>query len=219
MSKKTNNNFLGFFTMKKGLIIILGAVIDSISLVTENSYPINYEEINYTPVPIVQEANLEKIVEEKIIFNEPKVETRESIADYINEIYKTLQVPDYISKKFIKKIIKKESDNYTHAVSPVGAKGLMQLMQEAWESVDRKNYHTYVFDSKANIEAGVKYFLHLDKYLENNYPNWSNLSSGEKRGLISAAYNGGIGRLEKRNWEIEYMPEETQKYVKDVYTD
>ena len=40
-----------------------------------------------------------------------------------------------------------------------------------------------------------------------------NLSDEDKRRLNSAAYNGGLFRLEKGNWDIESMAAETTGYV------
>ena len=83
---------------------MLGAVIETISLGAKDSYSIG--EIQYEPIPIIREApSLEERIEEKIVFSEPKIETERDIADYINEAYKTSEIPDYISKRFIKKII------------------------------------------------------------------------------------------------------------------
>ncbi len=191
-------------------LVILGTIIDSFSLGTEK----NFLKIDKTPIIQKMAPDLEKIIFQR----QPKIETKENINSYINETYKNLQIPDHITKRFIKKVINAESDNYTHAISPVGARGLMQLTQVAWKQVEKEDYYNHSFDPKLNIEVGIKYLLHLDKYLENNYPGWNSLPANEKRRLMSAAYNGGIGRLEKRKWEIENMPKETQRYVKDVYT-
>ena len=45
---------------------------------------------------------------------------------------------------------------------------------------------------------------------------WERLSSEERKRLVLAGYNGGVGRLRKNEWKIEKMPQETRNYVEKV---
>ena len=190
-------------------IVIIGTIIESVSLGTEKSFS-TYE---------FSEASLERIAEEAQAFKLSRIENT-GINKCLDEAYKKLSLPHYINKKFIKSVINAESNKYIHAVSPAGARGLMQLTQDAWGEVEKeKNFFEYSFDPQSNIETGIRYMLYLDRYLKNNHLNWEELSQKEKRKLLSAAYNGGIKRLERREWSIEHMPSETKKYVEKVYTE
>jgi len=112
-------------------------------------------------------------------------------------------------------IARRESSFMTDARSPVGAKGLMQLMPNTAKqlkhgSVSRK----YLYNAENNIKLGTKY---LRKLLDKNKGN---------QVLATASYNAGpyrVGRWLKNSkampadiW-IETIPfKETRNYVKSV---
>ena len=86
-----------------------------------------------------------------------------------------------------------------NAVSSCGAVGLMQLMPETAAQLGVTN----PFDPGENIMAGTRYLrLLLDRY------------RGDLK-LALAAYNWGMGNLEKRP---EAMPDETKNYIAQVET-
>ncbi len=92
-------------------------------------------------------------------------------------------------------IIKVESDFDHKAVSPAGARGLMQLMPDT-----ARMYHiTDIFDPGQNIHAGVRHFSYLMKRCGNDIP------------LALAAYHAGLSRVRLRmsvpeiNSTIQYV--------------
>ncbi len=102
-----------------------------------------------------------------------------------------------VDESLIHALIKVESDYDIHAVSPVGAKGLMQLMDKTAELYKVKD----PFDPEENIRAGVKHLkMLIDKYKDT-----------EK---ALAAYNAGETAVEKYNGIPPYR--ETKRYVKKI---
>lgn len=97
--------------------------------------------------------------------------------------------------KLVQAIIQVESRGDPRAVSPKGAKGLMQLMPSVLKAYQVED----PFDPLANLEAGVR---HL-KYLLGEFSG--NLS------LALAAYNAGPANVKKYRG-IPPFPE-TQKYL------
>lgn len=79
------------------------------------------------------------------------------------------------------------------AVSPVGAKGIMQVMDPTYKEIKRKNKTVLgnVFEVRWNIEAGIYY----DSYL---YGQWSSPRPElDRLALMCASYNAGIGNILK----------------------
>jgi len=96
-------------------------------------------------------------------------------------------------------IMHQESSFKSHAVSPKGARGLMQLMPFTASRYGVTN----IFDPKQNIEGGARYlrFL-LDQF------------NGDVN-LALAGYNAGEGAVEKYGWRIPPYSE-TQEYVRRI---
>ncbi len=133
----------------------------------------------------------------------------------LRDIRKNSFVPDYISPKYIRAVIKVESSDCKNLVSKKDAKGCMQLIKEAWEEVEKnRDYDKYSQDNKVNIKVGINYLNWLNKRFENNYFSWSNLPDYRKQELLSSAYNGGFEGLRKNNFISKYN--ETKLYVKKV---
>ncbi|MFA5032239.1 MAG: flagellar hook-basal body complex protein [bacterium] len=94
-------------------------------------------------------------------------------------------------------IIQAESSGNPNAVSPKGAKGLMQLMDSTASMMGVNDS----FDPEENVLGGAKYFRSLlDQF-------------GDVK-LALAAYNAGPGTVKKYNGIPPYK--ETQKYVDKV---
>jgi soluble lytic murein transglycosylase-like protein len=102
-----------------------------------------------------------------------------------------------VEKSMIYSIISQESYGNPNAVSPVGAKGLMQLMDATAKELGVKDS----FDIEENIFAGTKYFRQMkDRYKD------------DEKAL--AAYNAGPANVDKYNGIPPFK--ETQKYISRI---
>lgn len=123
-----------------------------------------------------------------------------------------------VDEKLIYAIIKNESNFDSNAISRVGAKGLMQIMETTAEDVAKElNLEEYdLFSPEDNIKIGTKYFAYLkEKYGEDS--------------LALAAYNAGFGTVD--TWiadgiissdgtDYENIPyKETNMYVRKILRD
>lgn len=102
-----------------------------------------------------------------------------------------------VDPNLVKAMIKQESSFKAKAVSPAGAKGLMQLTPDTAREMGVNN----VFDPEQNIEGGVKYISKMLKKYNGNTK------------LALAAYNAGSGNV--KNGKIPQNGE-TPKYVNAV---
>jgi soluble lytic murein transglycosylase-like protein len=103
-----------------------------------------------------------------------------------------------IEPALIKAIIKAESNFNHRAVSPKGARGLMQLMPATASSLQVQDS----FHPEKNIEGGVKYLRYLLNYFNGNLP------------LALAAYNAGENAVIRHRGVPPYR--ETQVYIQRV---
>jgi soluble lytic murein transglycosylase-like protein len=103
-----------------------------------------------------------------------------------------------VEPKLIRSVIEQESAFHACAISPKGAKGLMQLMPA---TIDQFKVGD-AFDPQQNIEAGATYLRQLlDKY------------KGDLK-LALAAYNSGPATVDKTGAIPDIK--ETQDYVEGV---
>ena len=140
------------------------------------------------------------------------------ISKMVHDIYRFApHKPDYLNEEFLREIIQAESGYDTRAESKKGARGLMQLMPATWKDIEKKrSYDEYVFDPRTNLKVGIKYLLLINKQFEKDYDGWENLNQEEKRARVLSAYNAGISRFKKEDWQLENMPKETRKYVGNI---
>lgn len=112
-----------------------------------------------------------------------------------------------------------ESNLDSKAVSPVGAKGIMQILPTTFDEIKGENPSYLVLENpRWNIAAGIFYDRNL-------YRKWRKpLPSGERLFLAFSSYNAGYGRVlkavkrtgnKKYSWsEVKhYLPSETKGYV------
>jgi hypothetical protein len=96
-------------------------------------------------------------------------------------------------------VMHQESSFKSRAISPKGARGLMQLMP-----LTAARYGvTNIFDPKQNIEGGARYLHFLLDHFDGDI------------NLALAGYNAGEGAVEKYGWRIPPYSE-TQEYVRRI---
>lgn len=126
-----------------------------------------------------------------------------------------------VDKALIYAVIKTESNFNPNAVSSAGAIGLMQLMPETFEWI-QKYYtedNTYTVDDIDNYQVNIDYGTHLLSILLKMYKN---------EDTAICAYNAGVGNVDSWLKNPEYSDdginlknipiEETDNYLKKVNT-
>jgi hypothetical protein len=115
-----------------------------------------------------------------------------------------------VDSSLVKAVIQQESEFNHQAVSPAGAKGLMQLM----DGTGRGFGVTNPFDPKQNVDAGTHFLSNLIQKYNGN------------EGVALAAYNAGPGRVDRLGikndqdlaTKLHLLPKETQAYVSQVFS-
>jgi soluble lytic murein transglycosylase-like protein len=151
--------------------------------------------IHLTNVPTDTDVKYVLVMREKRVLFDKNLGA--DISKYDSLIEKASQKYN-VESALIKAIIKAES-NFNHmAVSPKGAKGLMQLMPSTASSLQvRDSFHP-----ENNIEGGVRYLRYLLRYFNDSLP------------LALAAYNAGENAVIRHGGIPPYR--ETQTYVQRV---
>ena len=72
-----------------------------------------------------------------------------------------------VDPSLVAAVIEQESRFHKNAISPVGARGLMQLMPRTGRWMGARD----LYDAEQNIDAGVKYIKYLDKRFNGNLKN------------------------------------------------
>jgi hypothetical protein len=103
-----------------------------------------------------------------------------------------------VDPRFIHAVIQQESKYKSDATSPVGARGLMQLMPATAKRFDCNDLN----DEACNVEAGTKYLAWLLKRFDGDVK------------LALAGYNAGEGSVDKYQGVPPYP--ETQNYVNKI---
>ncbi len=114
-----------------------------------------------------------------------------------------------VDSSLVKAVIQQESEFNHQAVSPAGAKGLMQLMDGTGSGFGVTN----PFDPKQNVDAGTHFLSNLIKKYNGN------------EGVALAAYNAGPGRVDRLGIKtdqdlankLHLLPRETQGYISKVF--
>lgn len=146
---------------------------------------------------IVDEGIDDEISKNKVGQNSISIKLEERISDY-DEFIKEASQKYSVPENLIKSVISAESFGKSDAVSKVGAKGLMQLMDGTSKDLGVND----PFNPKENILGGTKYLrLMMDKF-DNNLEN------------VLSAYNAGPGNVIKHNGVPPFQ--ETKSYINRV---
>ena len=153
------------------------------------------KELFYQPALRITKVFIDKI---PIVKNNPIVEMYQKKLSPYNHIINKEAKNNSIDTNLVKAVILCESDGNPQAVSSVGAKGLMQLMDGTAIDMGISD----IFDPAQNIKAGVKYLSILKKRFESDIDS------------TLAAYNAGLQNVIKYNGIPPFK--ETINYVKKV---
>lgn len=158
---------------------------------------------------IKEEIGYSKVPEETFYIN------RNEVGKIIDSLYAQPKSPRFISAKEYLKFVNKESNFDLYAYNEKsGASGLAQIRKNTWDEVfPNLDFYKNRFDSRLNLEAGVKYISWLERAISKKYSNWSDLDVQEKKKLVIAGYNWGIGNLKNNGWDLQRSPKETKKYI------
>src|SRR6266852_2336611 len=119
----------------------------------------------------------------------------------LDQLVREAAAKNRLDPDFVASVIRAESNFKPHAVSPKGARGLMQLMPSTAAELGVAD----AFDPKANIEAGT---AHLNALL--------NMYHDDPVKAL-AAYNAGAHRVEQYHGVPPYR--ETQLYIARIVRD
>ncbi len=103
-----------------------------------------------------------------------------------------------VEPALVKAVIRAESNFNRLAVSPAGARGLMQLMPKTARRIGVRN----VYDARDNIEGGIRHLRELLDRYDKNLPR------------VIAAYNAGVDPVDRYRGLPPYA--ETKAYVARV---
>ena len=169
----------------------------------------NLFDSDWLPVPVVLPADA---AAETVVAAAETVQQVASNVSLINEaiseeFFKTLPFGQLIHDKaqkydvdpaLVAAVIEQESRFKPRAKSPVGARGLMQLMPRTGYWMGARN----LYNPEQNVDAGVKYLKYLDKRFK-----------GDTRKVV-AAYNAGEGNVMRYRGTPPFR--ETRIYVRNV---
>jgi soluble lytic murein transglycosylase-like protein len=118
-----------------------------------------------------------------------------SASDSYGQLIREAAERHAVAAALVESVIRVESNFEPRAVSPKGARGLMQLMPATAAQLGVRN----IFDARENIEAGVRHLRYLmDRYQGNT-------------SLALAAYNAGVDAVARYGGIPPYA--ETRAYV------
>jgi len=131
----------------------------------------------------------------------PATTTKPFTQPELDQFVREAAAKNRLDPDFVASVIRAESNFKPHAVSPKGARGLMQLMPSTAAQLGVAD----AFDPKANIEAGT---AHLNSLL--------NLYHDDPVKAL-AAYNAGAHRVDQYHGVPPYR--ETRAYVSKIVRD
>lgn len=179
-----------------GLVLTISAVLSSPYHVWADIYKYIDKNgvIHLTNVPTDGNLNYVLVYQEKRVLFQMK---SQDIAKFEGIINKTAEKYN-MDPALIKAVIKAESNFNHRAVSPKGARGLMQLMPKTAYALQVEDS----FHPENNIEGGTRYLRYLMRLFRGDLS------------LALAAYNAGENAVIRYNGIPPYP--ETQTYVNRV---
>ena len=151
--------------------------------------------IHLTNVPTNPDIKYDLILKERRVLLRVKPADIAKYDDLISRASQKYKVDSAL----VKAVIKAESNFNHQAVSPKGARGLMQLMPATANSLEvRDSFHP-----EKNIDGGVRYLRYLLNLFKGDLP------------LALAAYNAGEAAVARHHYSIPPF-RETQTYVQRV---
>lgn len=161
---------------------------------------------------------------EKALYYDPEEDTEPTTIDSWLGRYANEYGVDF---RQVAAILDRESKGDAKAVSPAGAKGLMQLMPDTFEEIKKElglPKDADIFDPETNIKAGVYYFSKMMKQFGGDVNkalaayNWGpgNVSTAIKQygdDWFEGARTKGIKVRVKGKDVIRKLPKETLNYV------
>ena len=120
------------------------------------------------------------------------------VSNGLTDIIRAAAERHNVPHELVSAVIRVESGFNARAVSPKGARGLMQLMPQTASILGVRDS----FDPKDNIDGGVRHLRGLLDQYGNNIP------------LVLAAYNAGEGAVNRHGGIPPYA--ETQAYVERI---
>jgi hypothetical protein len=178
-----------------GLLTRLYTSTDGKSYVDVPTDQIAHFEKDDTPPPPAPVAPVPVVPAPVALAPVAHASTPTAPARSLDQVVKEASEKNQLDADFISSVIHAESGFHTRAVSPKGARGLMQLMPDTASKLGVAN----AFDPQANVEGGTRYLRGLLERYNFDVPK------------ALAAYNAGPDRVEKYRGIPPYY--ETQAYI------
>jgi membrane-bound lytic murein transglycosylase F len=133
-----------------------------------------------------------KIIEVKLVDKKPVDDFNDEYDVYFKK-YSKRYFSISTDYRWFKSQAMAESRLDPDAISPAGAKGIMQIMDPTYKEIKQRNKEVIgnVFEARWNIEAGIYYDLTLYKQWASPRPESNRLA------LMFASYNAGLGNILK----------------------
>lgn len=216
--------------VKKSLITKLfgiGLIAATITLYPSGSH----EENNYFKQKefLASVARAEEIMKEEIkknmltfAFDTGQYTPEQAITLLEKGIKKVGKIPSYMDVGYLSCLAKKESGWNPNAESPMGARGLLQIMPETWEEHNPGKSFNLAYNPNENIKTAIEAINANEEYFEKTHPSWNNLSKEKKLRIHAAAYNWGIKNVKRIGWDLgqkRRIPFETRSHVRTILED
>lgn len=126
--------------------------------------------------------------------------------EYVSEFSEKYSVDE----NFVYSVIKTESGFDPSAVSDVGARGLMQMMQDTfdWVQFRLEEQRKITYDDMFVPEYSIEYGTYMLSYLYEKYGSYE---------LVAAAYHSGAGRVD--GWIADGVIDPQNVIVDDIPSD